>query len=378
MKTRFIAFWLLPVCSVIAQQPQQNPSNPPSTTAPAVTAPAQAYINRGFEKLRNRDVAGAIADYTEAIRLDPKSARAYDNRGVAKVHQGDLAGAVADYTEAIHLDPNRTATYCNRGVAKGRQGDSAGAIVDYTEAIRLDSNNYWAYRNRAIIKYRQGDLAGAIIDYTEVIRLQPNDSWAYLNRGTAKGRQGDLAEALTDLNEAIRLNPNDYKAYYNRSVTRDKLGDKSGAVQDRATAARVQEQVTFAEFCLKAKVWRELPVKPPLPEAVQRYRILAEEAYQHQDYQAAVAYYEKGLAVEPMWAQGHFNVASLFGDYLQNYNKAVSHMRRYLELRPDASNAAAGRQQMAIWQEKAKSGVPSGSPTGSPAEPSNVGGLNLK
>ena len=142
--------------------------------------------------------------------------------------------------------------------------------------------------------------------------------------------------------------------------------------------AQEEEIIAFAAFQEKAKAWRELSAKPPLPEGVQRYRSLAEEAYQHQDYQAAVAYYEKGLAVEPMWAQGHFNVASLFGDYLQNYNKAVSHMRRYLELRPDASNAAAGRQQMAIWQEKAKSGVPSGSPTGSPAEPSNVGGLNLR
>lgn len=138
------------------------------------------------------------------------------------------------------------------------------------------------------------------------------------------------------------------------------------------------EEAAFAEFRVKAVDWRALAVKPPLPDAVKQDRTLAEEALQHQDFQAALNYFEKGLAIEPMWPAGQFNAASLAGDSLQRYDQAVSHMKRYLELSPDAPNAAAGRQQMALWEQKAKSAPISAPPARSTAPPASVGGLNLK
>ncbi len=47
----------------------------------------------------------AMADYTEAIRLDPKLANAYDNRGRAYRAKGENDRAVRDFKEAIRLDP---------------------------------------------------------------------------------------------------------------------------------------------------------------------------------------------------------------------------------------------------------------------------------
>ena len=64
---------------------------------------ARAYYDRGCAKKMARDLDGAIADCTEAIRLDPKDATAYNNRGFAKYEKGDLDGAIADYTEAARL-----------------------------------------------------------------------------------------------------------------------------------------------------------------------------------------------------------------------------------------------------------------------------------
>jgi Flp pilus assembly protein TadD len=47
------------------------------------------------------DYDRAIADCTEALRLDPKDARAYSTRGDACYMQGDYDRAITDYTEAI-------------------------------------------------------------------------------------------------------------------------------------------------------------------------------------------------------------------------------------------------------------------------------------
>ena len=47
----------------------------------------------------------AIADFTEAIRMHPKSARAYPGRAKSHGISGDLDAAISDCTEAIRLDP---------------------------------------------------------------------------------------------------------------------------------------------------------------------------------------------------------------------------------------------------------------------------------
>ena len=49
----------------------------------------------------------AIADYNEAIRLDPKSTLAFIGRGDAFTNKGDHDRALADYNEAVRLDPTR-------------------------------------------------------------------------------------------------------------------------------------------------------------------------------------------------------------------------------------------------------------------------------
>ncbi len=109
----------------------------------------------------------------------------------------------------------------------------------------------------------------------------------------------------------------------------------------------------FAKFQEEARVWRALPVKPALSEAARRFKILAEDAIQNKNFEEAVDYYEQGLAVSPLWPEGQFNAALLYGD-LQIYGQAVLHMKRYLELSPDAQDAQAARGQVIIWKEKVR------------------------
>ena len=100
----------------------------------------------------------AIADYTEAIRLDPKFAEAYYNRGVAYENKGEYDKAIADYTEAIRLDPKYAEAYNSRGFAYGNKGEHDKAIADYTEAIRLDPKYANAYYNRGVRLREEGRM----------------------------------------------------------------------------------------------------------------------------------------------------------------------------------------------------------------------------
>ena len=125
----------------------------------------------------------AIADYTEAIRLDPKHAAAFNNRGLAWTAKGEHDRAIADYTEAIRLDPKHAAAFYNRGNAWSAKGEYDRAIADYTEAIRLDPNYATAFNNRGNAWAAKGEYDRAIADYTEAIRLDPKHANAFNNRG---------------------------------------------------------------------------------------------------------------------------------------------------------------------------------------------------
>ena len=61
------------------------------------------------------DFDKAIADYTQAIRLDPKDAEAHFGRGCSYSKKGDHDKAIADFTDAIRLNPKHADAYHNRG-----------------------------------------------------------------------------------------------------------------------------------------------------------------------------------------------------------------------------------------------------------------------
>jgi tetratricopeptide (TPR) repeat protein len=115
--------------------------------------------------------------------------------------------------------------------------------------------------------------------------------------------------------------------------------------------------IHFEKFQIAAKAWRESPTKPLLSEAADRERILAENAISEKNMQSAVDHYDAGLEADPMWPQGWYNAALIYGQ-LQQYDDASEHMKHYLELAPDAPDAKAAREQMIIWEDKAKTGAP--------------------
>src|SRR5262249_9799879 len=100
-------------------------------------------------------------DHDEAIRLDPKFADAFYNRGNAYENKGDHDRAIANYSEAIRLNPtNLAAALGNRANSYAKKGNQARAIADYNEALRLDPTGALNLCNRGKTKLRMNDRSG--------------------------------------------------------------------------------------------------------------------------------------------------------------------------------------------------------------------------
>jgi tetratricopeptide (TPR) repeat protein len=170
---------------------------------------AVKYNTSGLEYHNKKDYDRAIADYTQAIRLDPNDAAAYINRGSAYNDKGDYDRAITDLNQAIRLDPNDATAYNNRGFAYHNKKDYDRARADFTQAIRLNPNNDIYYNNRGNAYYSQRDYNSAIADYTTAIRLNPDSGILYSNRGDAYKNIKNLDSAIWDYEAALRLRPED-------------------------------------------------------------------------------------------------------------------------------------------------------------------------
>jgi hypothetical protein len=138
--------------------------------------------------------------------LEPKGAAAFlNNRGLARHSMNDHDGAIADFSEVIRLAPNYALAYYNRANTHISKGESDRAIADYTDAIRLDPNFVTAYYNRGITYRAKDDHDRAIADYTVAIGLNPKYGLAYYTRGNAYRDKGDSGRATADYTEANKL-----------------------------------------------------------------------------------------------------------------------------------------------------------------------------
>src|SRR3954447_21019723 len=104
-----------------------------------------AHHNRGLAYAKRGGLENAIADFDEAIRLNPQSARPYNDRGFTYARQGNFDRAIADYSEAIRLDPRYVLALRNRGFAYYVEREYDRAISDYNVAIQLDPKDIAAY-----------------------------------------------------------------------------------------------------------------------------------------------------------------------------------------------------------------------------------------
>lgn len=99
---------------------------------------AIVHNNRGHALNLMGDKAGALEEYSEALRLNPEYADAYYNRASVLDDMGDLAGAIADYDKAIALNPGHAMAYGNRAFVYKKLGETEKARADAARALELD------------------------------------------------------------------------------------------------------------------------------------------------------------------------------------------------------------------------------------------------
>ncbi|MEO8588788.1 MAG: tetratricopeptide repeat protein [Flavobacteriales bacterium] len=165
-----------------------------------------AMAQTAYADTSKLDNALAYAD--SAIALDANIAGGYKLRGDIKQKQRDMHGALLDYTRAAKLEPNNARLYVSRSAVHISEGRLKEAVRDADIAIDLDPKDADAWYNRACANYMGRNNEGSLRDLEHATKLRPDFADALFLRGVVKGEQYKEAGGLVDIEEALRLNPN--------------------------------------------------------------------------------------------------------------------------------------------------------------------------
>ena len=119
------------------------------------------------------------------------------NRGLAHARQ-DRAAKLADYDEALRLNPRHIYARYERAQERRRSGDDAGAFEDYDEALRQASAFYPVSLSRAELYFTRGAYPAALADFVQVATQHPDNLLAITGKALT-------LHALGRDDEAIRL-----------------------------------------------------------------------------------------------------------------------------------------------------------------------------
>jgi tetratricopeptide (TPR) repeat protein len=223
--------------------------DPGKESAPNLSS---ALFNRGRAFTRMKQRALAIADFTQAIRLNP-TAQKWIGLGEAYANDKQYDRAIECFSAAIRLDATYSLAFSDRGTAYERVGQYDRAIADHTEAIRLDPNEGDNFNGRCWTLAVSGrDLDQAIKDCNEGLRLSPKDSGIYDSRWLVHLRLKQFDRAIDDYTSALSLNPEFASALYGRGYAKKQKGDVSGSAADVRAAKAIQNDIEedFARYKL--------------------------------------------------------------------------------------------------------------------------------
>ncbi|WP_020470427.1 tetratricopeptide repeat protein [Zavarzinella formosa] len=192
---------VMPLTEAIAHLTKQIDADPKD---------AAAWLAKGKIAFHQNLLDKAIADLDENLKLAANS-EARSVRGFAWKRKGDKEKAMADFDEAIRLDPKNGLAWRVRGATWAAKADYGKAMADYTEAIRVDAGNPDALHHRVNLlaacteaKYRDGKQA--VADATKACELTGYENPLYLaGLATANAEAGDFPSAVKWQAKAIEL-----------------------------------------------------------------------------------------------------------------------------------------------------------------------------
>jgi predicted O-linked N-acetylglucosamine transferase (SPINDLY family) len=116
----------------------------------------------------------AIANYRQALFLDPQSVQAHNGLGSVLAAVGKLEEAVSCFQEALHIQPASLQALNNLGLAWQGLGHWDQALTAFQQVLKMQPKSAETLYNLGTAYKDQGLLSQAVASFRQALALQPH------------------------------------------------------------------------------------------------------------------------------------------------------------------------------------------------------------
>jgi tetratricopeptide (TPR) repeat protein len=270
---------------------------------------AIALAERAESQRLMRRYDEALADFNQAIEINPKLTWAIASRGETYRALNRYPDALADFDRAISQSPGLAWAIADRGIARRQMRRYTDALLDFDTAIELDSRYSWAIANRGETYRRLGRYNAAVADFDRAVEIDQDYAWAVASRGKTHLQMKRYEKALQDFNQAIDLDQDLTWAYKFRARVFRSMGRLDEAIADFDRAIRSAPdnawEIASRGRAYLSKKWyeealtdfdRAIELRPDLDWALASRGDTYRQMKRHEE---ALADFERALQIDP-------------------------------------------------------------------------------
>src|SRR3954466_12142132 len=143
---------------------------------------ATKVAREGSEAAKTGDWDKAVASFRKASEMNGKWKKdldaALEQRGSANMKAQKFPEAMADFTEALNINPHDAATLERRAYVEMKLNNMDKALEDYTSAIKINPKEVRYYLLRSYIYESKSDVKNSMADTDQVLKLDPKNAEA--------------------------------------------------------------------------------------------------------------------------------------------------------------------------------------------------------
>ncbi|MES2772971.1 MAG: tetratricopeptide repeat protein [Bacteroidota bacterium] len=190
-------------------QLHQNPILSDNTATETGQVNAIFYFKRGLLKSQNWDLKGAVADYSEAIKMEPRTVYLYEERSKAYALLNVYEKAIDDCDHILALNPNLVDVMANKSALLFCAGRREEALTDINNLAKKYEKNYWVFFVKAQLEQRSFLYKECESDYKTAVLLNPTATDRTYGAMTKIYTEQHLyKEAISACDRGIAFNPN--------------------------------------------------------------------------------------------------------------------------------------------------------------------------
>jgi cellulose synthase operon protein C len=257
--------------------------------------------------MRQRDTKAAIAAAQAALSAIPNSPQLTEALGAAQLAAGEFNQAVSSFANLVKLQPDNPLARLRLAEAQVAIKDYASAIDSERKALALKPDLPAALVALTKTYLVSGKADAAIAEARRLQKEHPDKAMGYALEGELQGAQKKWPEASSAFSAAASRQP-------------------SGLLVTRQYAALQGAGKTSEAMAVANRWMKEHPTDAVVP------LMLAEESQRRKDYPAAIAGYEKVIALDPVNVAALNNLAWVLTE--QKDAKGLEYAERAQQLAP--------------------------------------------